>query len=281
MRAGLRRRRPSSPSRGRRGDVVGVGSWLRSLRRPATTLGPRRFRSILLAVDGAPSTRPAILWAGAIARACGAPVTLIAVAQPLVDPAGAFAEARRLLQGHARIAAEQVRQGEADQAILAQLRDGHDLLVVGAGDHGKPTFDGGGSTVRRLKASVPTSLLVARFAPRPGRLLCPVEGSDASRAAAEVALALGPALRMPIDALLVAGGAARPAWATGSDAFRLQEAAGAAAAVVAERAADPAVALTVMGARGPTPSLSWSPNGVSDLTLRRGGNVLVVRPPSA
>jgi nucleotide-binding universal stress UspA family protein len=142
------------------------------------------FRSILVALDGSPSSAAALEQAVRLAREEGARLTLIAVAVPLRwRPATPIyipfpsdeeleRQAQDLLDRAEREVPEDVpvftvvRRGDPAKAILERIEQGeHDLVVMGSRGYGTAASLLLGSVSRAVVAHSPVPVLIARAQP--------------------------------------------------------------------------------------------------------------------
>ncbi len=142
------------------------------------------FHSILVAVDGSPSSELAVHEAVELARAVGGRLTLISVAAPprLPVATGPYLvpypcedelerTAEALLERFERLVPEDVpvstvvRRGHAATAILDRVRDGeHDLVVMGSHGYGPVLTLLLGSVSQAVLERSPVPVLVVRSA---------------------------------------------------------------------------------------------------------------------
>ncbi len=197
---------------------------------------------LLIAVDDSANGKFAARLAGLIAGLRGMPTTLLRIAAQSEEASkGARRDAsddEKAVRAGAKAAraatdkadkprtvdiTTRVPDADPEQAIAREARRGHDFLVIGLeraiAGHG---FD---AEVSRLAMGFegPFAIVVARgvHLERPMRsplnILVPTTGTEASRRAAEVAIALARASRAPIAALYVTRGRPRK---TGTRALR-------------------------------------------------------------
>lgn len=119
---------------------------------------------LLVALAGFPHSEPTLRYADLVARATGAQVTVIHVAERQEwEAAGeaTLAEAKRRLSG---LEVNTIlRRGKPTQALLAQARvQVYDLLVLGARETPSLSEVLLGSVARRVVAEAPCSVLVVR-----------------------------------------------------------------------------------------------------------------------
>lgn len=183
-------------------------------------------RCIVLATDGSPASEDATAWAGALARAFGASVTVVAVApsypslqrDPLRrrDLAGtrvAYKQAEeRALRALSEAAgspalrgvavATEFDRGNPIRRIVALCKEQKaDLVVLGAQGPGrKPRFTLG-SVAEGVKHHAPCAVLLAKGPPPPRRIVAGADGSRAAARAVRVALRLGALLGCPLTVL--------------------------------------------------------------------------------
>jgi nucleotide-binding universal stress UspA family protein len=191
---------------------------------------------LLLAADESPNGKFAARLAGFIAGQRGAPTTVLPLDAPApapktADPSKAEgAEEPATSSDVVRAAADSARSQEnadgpaspvaitvrepdkqADEAIAAEARKGYDLLFVGK--NSMRTKSGGfPPDISRIVTAFdgPTALVIGRDAtledPQqcPSHILVPIAGTEVSRRAAEVAIAIASACKCPVTALHVA-----------------------------------------------------------------------------
>jgi nucleotide-binding universal stress UspA family protein len=143
------------------------------------------FRSILVAVDGSPAARAALMQAIDLARTEGGRLTLISVASPprWQVAAGPYyvpltddeleRDARETLDRAESLVPEGVpvstalRRGRVAEEILKRVEAGeHDLVVVGSRGLGRAGSFLLGSVSRAVLAGSPVPVLIARATPR-------------------------------------------------------------------------------------------------------------------
>lgn len=189
------------------------------------------FGRNLLALDGSASSLHAQAWARELARVLGAEVRVVGVAEPpgmaehylnFLGMLGAPAvqsdlakdeelrvqrvveDAARDLQAAGITAKGEVVQGRAVEGIVRAADRMHaDLVVLGSHGHGPLGRALLGSVADGVKNHVHASVLIAKGAPPPERLLVPTDGSRASKRAASLALELGRAWAAPATVLHV------------------------------------------------------------------------------
>ena len=178
-----------------------------------------RLERLLVAVDESPTGRLAARLAGLVAGSRGTPTTIL----PLSAGSDATPEGA---ESALRDAEAETRREDApvdidvraqpdvgpEEAVSSEARKGYDLLMLGL----EPSFDPASGRFGRKLAGVASAfegtlgIVVARsaHAAAPGasrfNILVPVNGSEHSRRAAEIALALARATDSPVTALTVA-----------------------------------------------------------------------------
>ncbi|MGE3156608.1 MAG: cation:proton antiporter [Xanthobacteraceae bacterium] len=189
---------------------------------------------LLLAVDDSPNGKFAAQLAGFIAGQLGAPTTVLPLDAPAsksVEPSKTEATAKPATSTDVvRAAADSARSQEnedgpaspvaitvrepdkpADEAIAAEAKKGYDLLFIGkkimrAKSGGFPP------DISRIVSAFdgPTALVIGRDemlkGPQqyPNHILVPIAGTDVTRRAAEIAIAIASACDCPVTALHVA-----------------------------------------------------------------------------
>ena len=189
---------------------------------PAETLAAPSFGRILVACDGSSGARHALAWAAMLGQQPGAHVTVVSVApsreaiRALRSNAAAWqavgaafgeseeeagqvlADADRYLSDRGVPHATELREGAAAASILSLAdRLGSDLVILGSHGHGLGERLNLGSVGSAVKHHVAASVLVARTAPPPRRILLATDGSQRSRVAVDAGLALAKALGVP------------------------------------------------------------------------------------
>lgn len=125
-------------------------------------------RRILLATDGSVHSRIALERAGAVAAACGLPVSVLSVVAPShgqerrAEAQRVVDEALAALRGQGIAAEGGIAEGRPDEVIVAQARSQADLIVVGS--HGRTGLLGVllGSVSERVIGAADCPVLVAR-----------------------------------------------------------------------------------------------------------------------
>lgn len=192
---------------------------------------PLAFHRVLVALDGGPSMPHALAWAEHLARMSDARVWLLHVAPspemmthtlgymgamgwapaPLDasnarDRSVAIMLARSVAHlEHAGVQAQMdMRVGPTVEAIVANAAE-HDADLVVLGSHGRGAVGRAllGSVADGVKNHVSASVLIARTAPPPRRILVGTDGSRASKRAAAIGLRLSSAWRAPAEVLHV------------------------------------------------------------------------------
>jgi nucleotide-binding universal stress UspA family protein len=191
---------------------------------------------LLLAVDDSPNGKFAARLAGLIAGQLGAPTTVLPLDAPVpasksVEPSKTETNAKPATSTDVvRAAADSARSQEnedgpasavtitvrepdkpADEAIAAEAKKGYDLLFIGkkvmrARSGGFPP------DISRIVSAFdgPTALAIGRDemfkGPQqyPNHILVPIAGTDVTRRAAEIAIAIASACDCPVTALHVA-----------------------------------------------------------------------------
>jgi Kef-type K+ transport system membrane component KefB/nucleotide-binding universal stress UspA family protein len=191
---------------------------------------------LLLAVDDSPNGKFAARLAGLIAGQLGAPTTVLPLDAPVpasksVEPSKTETNAKPATSTDVvRAAADSARSQEnedgpasavtitvrepdkpADEAIAAEAKKGYDLLFIGkkvmrARSGGFPP------DISRIVSAFdgPTALAIGRdemfkgLQQHPNHILVPIAGTDVTRRAAEIAIAIASACDCPVTALHVA-----------------------------------------------------------------------------
>jgi Kef-type K+ transport system membrane component KefB/nucleotide-binding universal stress UspA family protein len=189
-----------------------------------------KMERLLIAVDESANGKFASRLAGLIAGSRGMPTTVIHVQDP--DASGGkppdklsgervveeAAQAARVAEGEreniapAKVAVTTRGQdAPAEEAVASEARKGYDLLIIGVENTGRDgQFHQG---VNRIAARFdgPLGIAIARGAhleqplASPLNILVPVTGTEVSRNAAEVAIAIAQAVKAPIAALYISG----------------------------------------------------------------------------
>jgi Kef-type K+ transport system membrane component KefB/nucleotide-binding universal stress UspA family protein len=186
-----------------------------------------KLERLLLAVDGSANGKFASRLAGYLAGARGMPTTVVRIdAESRAETVETDDSNERQIKEGAKESAEATSQIEEEaprhvditsrpepdirkpEAMADLSRKGFDFLFVGIADARDPT----GEFSRRVTELVngfegPLGVLVppdrANHEPQPGSILVPVNGTDVSRRAAEVAFVLASAGQMNVSALYV------------------------------------------------------------------------------
>ena len=198
-----------------------------------------KLERLLLAVDGSGNGRFASRLAGLIAGSSGMPTTVMHIeARKKIGKAAAEAAKEKAAEAGETVkefadqagAAEQAQKPEEKQserkldvttrveklkteAVAEEAKKGHDLLIIGLAKM-VARNNAFSDDVAKLASGFEGPLVVVeardlhREEPLPGRLsmLVPVNGTDVSRRAAEVALVLARATKAPLTALYVSPG---------------------------------------------------------------------------
>jgi Kef-type K+ transport system membrane component KefB/nucleotide-binding universal stress UspA family protein len=195
---------------------------------------------LLLAADASANGKLASLVAGLIAGSGSKPTTVVELGKNLLLPR--VPNHNELHEGAVRDAAQSVvplsshpdeggkgkvdvitrsKDGPADQLVADEAKKGYDLLVIGV-EATRAVNGGFTETITRIANSFegPMAILFSR-SPRPPlpfkRILVPVNGSETSRRAAEVAFVIGRLQPSQVTALYVASGS------SGSDGAKRQQ----------------------------------------------------------
>jgi len=176
--------------------------------------GPFTFRRILLATDGSPSAEYGVSWAAEISKAFGSTIRIVAVVQPETAyqslgegdaiHIGREAFLQDNLLAHDAVAAAQqqlshmhvdgestVKYGAATLEIEREAKAwGADLIVLGSHSRSAAGRLLLGSVADGVKNHAAASVLIARSEAPVARVLVGVDGSEASRRAAGIALRL-------------------------------------------------------------------------------------------
>jgi nucleotide-binding universal stress UspA family protein len=303
----------------RRIDAVTLGV---AESQPIEALEAPSFRRILVACDGSPGSRHALAWAALLGQRLAARVTAVSVgpSQEAVRALRANAlawqavgaafdeseeEAVRVLREAGRFLADagvahttELKRGAAAASIVALAdSEGADLVVLGSHGHGFGDRLNLGSVGSSVKHHVACSVLVARAAPPPRRLLLATDGSQRSRIAVHAGLDLAKALGAPtaLAHVLDAGGyglgavarrvrgrlskVAHRDEASVRSGLPVRVASGPPAAELRRLAKSEKADLIVVGSRGLGGLRSLTLGSVSDrLTHRADQSVLVVKP---
>lgn len=166
-----------------------------------------RFQRLLVAYDGSPGSVLALRWAQALA-APGPARVLLLLGQPAL--AGARpdlpAALRRMARAGVRAETLVVAGAPAEEILRASLKSRADLVLAGASGHGGARRLVVGSVSDALLRRATTSVLLARTAPPPRRILCGHDGSPEGHEAALAALDLARHLLAPVDFVQVDAG---------------------------------------------------------------------------
>jgi Kef-type K+ transport system membrane component KefB/nucleotide-binding universal stress UspA family protein len=189
---------------------------------------------LLLAVDGSPNGRFASRLAGLIAGPRGLPTTILSLVadepaeiaatsskEAVRDTVAAAAEDGKKAQppdDQTAAAVVTVRRSDAptQEAVAEEARKGYDLLFVGV-ENTRQKNGAFHPDVARIASGFdgPLAIVAAKGShlkqPEQGtlRILVPVNGTDVSRRAAEVAMAIAHVLEAPITALYVSSRSGR------------------------------------------------------------------------
>jgi nucleotide-binding universal stress UspA family protein len=184
---------------------------------------------LLLTVDESPNGKFASRLAGILAGTGGIPITLLPLSKGDTEAGdqaentikAAAADAKRTQGGEdepARVDVTRRRHKAAgDEAVAKEAKRGYDLLFVGV-EHTRARTDGFHPDVARIAAAFEGPLAIVagkgihlqQPERSPSRILVPLNGTEVSRRAAEVAIALARASGCPITALYVANPAGNP-----------------------------------------------------------------------
>jgi len=144
-----------------RGDLVGrhADALARRLHSPLL-LAPgtyREFRAPLAAYDASPRARKALELLAELAVLLKLPVRVLTVTENGEEGKAHLAEARSELAARGLAATGTARGGEPDEAILAEIGEGADLVAMGAHGHGRIVELVLGSTTDRVlrRSAVP------------------------------------------------------------------------------------------------------------------------------
>lgn len=180
---------------------------------PIPRVAQPRYQKIIVAFDASAGANAALAWAKDLARSHHGEVMIASVIPPpsLATPTAmgfgwypeyldTFAQLRTGARGHAEEAARSLR----DEGIQARTRilegsvareiatlashEDADLVILGAPSTSRVERALLGSTATGLLGKAPCSVLIARGAPRPARILAAVDGSTVSSAAVAHAL---------------------------------------------------------------------------------------------
>lgn len=193
-------------------EQLTFGNTQRPKRGQAHTNRPR-IKRILAGYDGSEGSQRAFEWAKDLGSSYGAKVTLVSAFEPpsITDPGAmgnawypAYAEAfeeiersvRRAVEGAADIlrdlgveADSLVVEGSPGREIARAAKEqAADIVIVGATRGGRIHRALVGSTASTLLHRAPCSVLIARGAPRPPRILVATDGSRVSYRAVAHAL---------------------------------------------------------------------------------------------
>ena len=184
---------------------------------------------VLLAVDDSPNAKFASRIAGLIAGAKGMPTTVLHLdsAPTAADSKNAESPESHLKAGAKAGAAREEKSRDAPakvdvltraaatppaEAVATEAVKGYDLMIVGVDMQANPLTDFGQHVTDAANGFTgPLAIVAARGRhlqrPKdaPFRILVPVTGAEASRRAAEVAVALARSIDAPIGALYVSG----------------------------------------------------------------------------
>jgi len=124
-----------------RGDLVGrhADALARRLRSPLL-LAPetyKEFRSPLLAYDSSAKSQRALELAAELATLLKLPLEVLTVTENEAEGKARLAEAEKALAGRGIGTNFLARGGEPDDAILAEIEGGADLVAMGAHGHGR------------------------------------------------------------------------------------------------------------------------------------------------
>jgi nucleotide-binding universal stress UspA family protein len=192
-------------------DTVTLGARGEGEEGDATRPSPVAFNRIIAAVNGDDASGHVIPWAVDLARRSGAKVWVITVTSAVISPpyypmstglgdtemfleeARAHAErvtgdAARMLKDAGVDVETAILTGSPVRAIT-EFTDTQNADLVIVGSHARGRFGRLflGSVASGVKNHVPASVLIARSPPAPERVLAAVDGSRASRRAAETA----------------------------------------------------------------------------------------------
>jgi nucleotide-binding universal stress UspA family protein len=209
----------------------GIGTLTNRPVRPARADGPISIRRILLALDPGGSHKAALDWTESL---CGtfrnARVTVASVLtgeeavrdfadtqfgrldpdeirqRERDDAEGVYKQAHARLSKVARAVDRVLTRGFPSQELVKLARKTRaDLIIVGSHEHGRVERLLLGSVADAVKHYAPCHVLIAKSSPQSGPILAPVDGSEPSRLAAQLALRLAKASREPAHILHVFG----------------------------------------------------------------------------
>jgi nucleotide-binding universal stress UspA family protein len=144
-----------------RGDLIGrhADALARKLHAPLLLCPDRDspFERPLAAYDGSPKARKALLLLADLARLMALPVTALTVADEETQGRAHLSEAEKLLRERGVESRTRLARGHPDEAILAAVAEGADLVAIGAHGHGRIVELVLGSTTDRVlrRAAVP------------------------------------------------------------------------------------------------------------------------------
>ena len=148
-----------------RRDLVGRHADALARRMPAPLLvAPaeyREFRSPLLAWDGSPKSRKALVLAAELAALLALEVRVVAASVDSEKGHALLAEAEEELRYRRVKVSSVLRADHPDDAIFAEIADGADLVAMGAHGHGRVVELVLGSTTDRVLRAATVPVLLA------------------------------------------------------------------------------------------------------------------------
>ena len=119
------------------------------------------FRAPVLAWDGSPKARKALVLVSELAALLELPVRVVTASDDEREGRSRLAEAEEELRHRRVTASGSYRSGHADDAIFAEIGAGGDLVAMGAHGHGRVVELVLGSTTDRVLRAAKVAVLLA------------------------------------------------------------------------------------------------------------------------